>query len=66
MNIVKSKNFCVIERGKYFWGVYEYCFGPVGPLLTSGKSLSSACKKMKLLQTGYDLRKDMDEERYSC
>ncbi|WP_286077160.1 hypothetical protein [Thomasclavelia cocleata] len=65
MNIVKSKNFCVVQKGKKFGGVYEYCLGVVGPLLTSGPSLSSACKKMHLLQKGYDIRKELDDEGYS-
>ncbi len=68
LNIVTSKNFCCVQEGKHFWGVYELCPAtkklPVGVLLTSGKSLSSACKKMKLLQAGYDIRKDIDDYFY--
>lgn len=56
------KIFCVIKEGKSFWSVYEkdlFGYSHFKNILTSGNSLSSACKKAKLLQIGYDIRKNL-------
>lgn len=59
------RNFVVIPEGKHFFGVYESVLNcKCGPLITSGHSFDAAAKKAKLLQMGYDIRRDMDEEMY--
>lgn len=60
--IFHSNNYAITKESSTFYGVYEYdyimksIFGD--NLITSGKTFSSAKKKLKLLQSGYDRRKD--------
>lgn len=72
MNNPKSKmidgklyfdNFMCQKEGKTFYGVYESFFGyKSGELITSGTSMESASKKAKLLQIGYDMRKEYERD----
>ena len=57
------ENFCVIKESEHFFAVYEritYSYSYFKTLLTSGTTLSSACKKAKLLQMGYNFRKEYE------
>lgn len=59
-NTVYFKNFMVLKESDNFYGVYKCTIwkGKLKPLITSGETLSSACKKAKLLQIGYNLKKE--------
>lgn len=55
------RNFMVQKESENFYGVYEsFCNSKCGELITSGVSMESASKKAKLLQIGYDIRRDME------
>ena len=55
------RNFMVQKESDNFYGVYEtFCNSKYGELITSGTSMESASKKAKLLQMGYDIRRDME------
>lgn len=57
---VYFKNFMVLKESDNFYGVYKCTIWKekLKPLITSGETLNAACKKTKLLQIGYDLRKE--------
>lgn len=55
------RNFMVQKESDNFYGVYEsFHNSKCGEVITSGESMESASKKAKLLQIGYDLRRDME------
>lgn len=54
------RNFVVQKESGNFYGVYEsFMNEKFGELITSGTSMNNAVKKAKLLQKGYDIRKDL-------
>lgn len=55
------RNFMVQKESDNFYGVYEtFCNSKCGELITGGTSMESASKKAKLLQMGYDIRRDVE------
>lgn len=63
-NTIIFKNFIVIKKKDNFWGVYEkYPNNSYNiNVITSGTTCDNACKKAKLLQTGYDLANEYNEQ----
>lgn len=61
-------NFIVIKESEHFFGVYEraskYSYNKYDPIITSGKTINAAAKKAKLLQIGYNIRKENEREDY--
>lgn len=58
-----TKNFAVVKECKNFYSVYKwnrFDRKAFGELITSGDTLGRAVKKMKLLQTGYDISWKID------
>lgn len=60
--IYHSHDYAITKESETFYGVYEYDYimeGILGDyLITSGKTFSSAKKKLNLLQNGYNRRKN--------
>jgi hypothetical protein len=51
------KDFIVVKESENFYGVYErYSDNKSGSIITSGTTKEIACKKAKLLQTGWNLK----------
>ena len=59
------KNFLVRKECDNFYGVYEKWWDNsiLGEMITSGKSMKIASKKAKLLQIGYDIRKNQKNRK---
>lgn len=56
------QDFMVQKKSENFYGVYEsFLYTKCGELITSGTTMGSAAKKAKLLQIGYDLKKELEE-----
>lgn len=60
-NVLWFDHFCVIQKGKHFWGVYED--GTSTPI-TSGTTLQNASKKAKLLEIGYQIGRENEKESH--
>lgn len=55
---VVFNNFIVIKKKDTYYDVYKAWGGePYGQAITHGETLHAACKKAKLLQIGYNIRK---------
>ena len=60
---VVFENFQVVELGAIYFGVFENEIKiEAGNELTSAPTMQAACKKAKLLQIGYNLRKEETKE----
>lgn len=65
--LYKSHDYAIVKESPTFYAVYEYWspFGGIcGEHITSGKTFSQALKKLKLLQNGYDRRKNEGDDVY--
>ncbi len=64
--IYHSHDYAITKESETFYGVYEYDYiinKILGYyLITSGKTFASAKKKLKLLQIGYDRRKNEGDD----
>lgn len=64
--IFHSHDYAITKESSTFYGVYEYDYimkNILGDyLITSGKTFSLAKKKLRLLQMGYDRRKDETDD----
>lgn len=65
-DVIYLDNFVVVKESDTFYGVYQKWYKNCNEyskehLITSGTSMSNALKKAKLLQIGYDSRKDEEE-----
>ena len=66
-NTLCFNDFVVVKESETFYGVYErslMSYSPSGNLITSGRTLKNAAKKAQLLQIGYNICKEKNDDNY--